>query len=656
MKYSIGKCRIKLWRRILLNHSEIVLLNDFVRIIYLILLLVLIHFVLQWYFFWWNRSLFDSTSVRKEIWSIFWYEFRIDIAAVVALNLPPIFFLIIGSYFNKSEKWFINIAFVVALLLNIAGIALNIFDTGYFRFSKERATIGLLAVIRDSLNFVPSIVREYFLLILLQLILGIFVFKIIRYSFSRINLKNRINKSYLILGHITLILLLFILIRGVDESPLIPVTPLLSVQPENLSITQNSVHTFMYSALRSQQQLSYKKYFSSEKCNEIVTTGRKANWTPDSMFKRNILVFILESFSAEYLKDGSKYRATTPFFDSLLQKCLYFPNAHANAFSSNQGIVAILGGLPNFMDEPFYYSTYANTKMTGVGNIFKDNGYVTNFFMGAGKDHFGFGKFCGMLGIEHYYSRKDFDKDDEFDGNWGIYDEPFLQFGLKKLNQMSKPFFSVFFTISSHPPFSIPQNLKERFEFPGQTASMKSIAYVDFAFQSFFDSARKENWFNNTLFLFCADHWLAQDNETWSLTKSSAIPIFIFDPMKPYGSIDSSIAGQIDVMPTLYDLIKYRGSYTSMGSSLLDSSAHTRYVVNRLNGIYQIITNEWILGYNDQTEITQYFYQYKKDAGMKNNLVSQNKYAKQRIALERIIKANIQQYNNSLMNRNLIQN
>lgn len=656
MRYSTCKHRARLWIQNFLRNTDASFFSDCGRIFYLMLLLAMLHFVLRLIFFWWNRALFNSTSMHQDMWSIFLYGFRIDIASVALLNVPAIFLLMLGSYANKTQKWFSRTAFVFALFANIAGAALNIFDTGYFRFSKERATIGLLAVIQDSVSFIPTITREYFLLILLFFIFGLVVFKIIQRSFSGISLLYEIKKSRLILVHVAFITLLFFAIRGVRESPIIPVTPLLSVHPVNLPLAQNGVHTFMYSVIRKQQQLSYKSYFSSGECNQIASTGRGATQSSDTMQKKNVVIFILESFSAEYLENGNRYRATTPFFDSLLSKSLYYPNAHANAFSSNQGIVAVLAGLPNFIDEPFYYSSYANTRMKGVGDIFRESGYVTNFFMGAGDDHFGFGKFCKMSGIEHYYGRKDFDNDHEYDGNWGIFDEPFLQFGLKKLNQMSKPFFSVFFTISSHPPFTIPRNLKKRFDFSGQTASMKSIAYVDYAFRSFFDSARTENWFNNTLFLFCADHWLVQDDEAWSLTKSSAIPIFIFDPSHPYGRIDSGIASQIDVLPTLYDILKYHGPYTSMGRSLVESSANGRYAVNRVSGIYQVIADEWVLGYNGQTEKSQYLYQYKKDAELKNNLVSQIRYARQRIALERIIKANIQQYNNALLNRNLIVN
>lgn len=132
------------------------------------------------------------------------------------------------------------------------------------------------------------------------------------------------------------------------------------------------------------------------------------------------------------------------------------------------------------------------------------------------------GKFCNMIGIDHYYGRKAFNDDRYYDGNWGIFDEPFLQFGIRKLNQKHTPFFSVFFTISSHPPFTIPEKYKEKFNYPGQSPAQHSISYVDYAFRQFFDSCKNTPWFKNTLFVFSADHWLGPDDGAiW-------VPCFLF--------------------------------------------------------------------------------------------------------------------------------
>lgn len=547
-----------------------------------------------------------------------------------------------------------RVAYLGAILINALGFAINILDIGYFRYNKERSAIGLLAVITDSLSFVPGIVTIYWPLIVLFLILVALLIFVLKLFFKRLLVMHPLSPVQELLSALLSVPILFIMVRGWHNGPLIPATPLLKVSATNLPLAQNSVHNFLYSVVRTQKQLDKKDYFTPGQIASLITTDRVMGEKANRMVKKNVIIFILESFSRDYFQPGNPYRATTPFFDSLMSRSTYYPNAFANGATSNQGIVAILQGLPSFIDEPFYYSTYANTKMETTGSIFKKNGYDTNFFMGAGEDHFGFGKFCKMIGIDHYYGRKAFNDDRYYDGNWGIFDEPFLQFGIRELNQKHTPFFSVFFTISSHPPFTIPKKYKEKFNYPGQSPAQHSISYVDYAFRQFFDSCKNTPWFKNTLFVFSADHWLGPDDGAiWSPVFSSAIPIFIFDPADPAGKVDPVVAGQVDIIPTVLDKLNYSGYYTGFGRSLLDTTFTNRYVVNRMNAVHQVITDQFVLGYNEPLEKLQYLYHYATDPLLKHNLANDPAHETEKERLQHIIKANIQQYNNSLLKRSL---
>jgi phosphoglycerol transferase MdoB-like AlkP superfamily enzyme len=583
------------------------------------------------------------------------YAFQIDLASVALINLPVIFLVMVSAFTGEKIKLlFLRAAFVGAILINALGFAINIMDIGYFRYNKERSTIGLLSVIADSVSFVPGIITIYWPLIVLFLILVALLIFVLKLFFKKLLVSHPLSPRQGLVSGLLAIPILFIMVRGWHSGTLMPATPLLKVSATNLPIAQNSIHNFLYSLVRKQDQLQKKRYFTEKQMIGLVATDRLMGKRIDSMNKKNVVLFILESFSRDYFQSGNPYRAITPFFDSLIGSSTYYPNAFANGFVSNQGIVAILAGLPSFIDEPFYYSTYANTKMEATGSIFKKNGYNTNFFMGAGEDHFGFGKFCKMIGIDHYYGRKAFNDDRYYDGNWGIFDEPFLQFGIRELNKKSTPFFSVFFTISSHPPYTIPEKYKERFNYPGQSPAQSSISYVDHAFRQFFDSCKNASWFKNTLFVFCADHWLSPDyNVEWSPVRYSSIPIFIFDPSDPSGKNDPVVAGQVDIIPTILDKLNYSGHYTGFGKSLLDTSFKERYVVNRLNSIHQVITDQFVLGYNEPLEKVQYFYHYTADPLMKHDLADDPAYEMEKERLQKIVRANIQQYNNSLLKRSL---
>ncbi|HLZ89684.1 MAG TPA: LTA synthase family protein, partial [Puia sp.] len=432
---------------------------------------------------------------------------------------------------------------------------------------------------------------------------------------------------------------------------------LLSLSPAVLPLAQNSLLTWAYSRFHRSRELSPVHYFSDEEAARLAPTSHQLSSTVRDTTKKNVVLFILESFSRCYLVPGDPRKANTPFLDSLLRKSLFFPHAFSNGFTSNQGIVSILGGLPALMDEPFFYSEYANTPLQSVGNILRGKGYNTNFLMGAGKDHFGFGTFAHMAGLDHTYWQNDFNDDRFYDGNWGIYDEPFLQYGARVLSEKKEPFLGVFFTISAHPPYAIPPDLRSRFALPGKTPAQQSIGYVDYALREFFNTCRDKPWFRHTIFVFSADHWLdTEDGKTpFSCLNSCTIPIFVYDPSADTADWRPTVAGQVDIAPTILDKLGYRGSYTGFGRSLLDTTVadSDRYVINRIGETCQIITDKYILGFDILRNKSSYLYHYPTDSACRKDLLKEGDGGPARRKLETLIRANIQSYRAALTKRKL---
>jgi phosphoglycerol transferase MdoB-like AlkP superfamily enzyme len=607
--------------------------------------------------FWIDNRAFFIGSNWKEGLEIFAWGLRMDLSGLVNLNLPVFLFLFMAQIFHAKNKRFIIIALSLFILLNISGLAINIIDIGYFPFNKHRSNIDLRYVFADSAKSFKKIILIYWPLVLLFFLLSAGLIRLAKKIF--VPELTPPSLPVLLARQFIMILLLFLLARGLGPRPLIPASPLIDIEAKQLPLAQNTINTFVYSILRKQQELEQKAYFSQPELDKIVSTHHflravNSNGAEETFKKKNVVLCILESFSACYLRPGDPLKAKTPFFDSLIRKSLFFPNAYANGYSSNQGIVAILGGLPALLDEPFYYSIYANTPLMSIGNILKEKGYNTNFFLGAGRDHFGFGKFTRMAGIDHYYSGVDFNDDRFDDGNWGIFDEPFLQFGAAVLEKKRQPFFAVFFNISSHPPFTIPAQQQQEFAFPDQSPAQRSISYVDFSFSRFFETCKKSSWFQNSIFVFCADHWLYPGpGYPANYVNSSSIPIFIYDPSLDLGSVDDQVAGQVDLTPTLLELLHYKGPYFGFGRSLLDSSDSMRYVINMPGGIPQIIDKDFVLGYDVSREKSKYLYRYHSDSLMKNNLLDDQQFAGVSKQLETLIKANIQAYNQALIRRSL---
>jgi phosphoglycerol transferase MdoB-like AlkP superfamily enzyme len=629
-------------------------------------LLMAIHLLLRIWFWISNRILFTGISFREGVWVLI-RGMQQDWISLLLVNLPVIILLMWRAWTDNpvfrrpltlATRWL----FITG---NILAVALNCIDIGYFRFGRHRANIDLGFVLGDSIGSFGSLVIGYWSILLLFIVLVFVLFRMARL----LPLANEhpvkaapgmpIPRRFVILLLQAAVCLLLLLSTGLPGRPVIPATPLLSVSPRALPIAQNSLLTFTYSWTQRSDEVKPVNYFTADELSHLVRTSQvlQKKGTGQGFQQKNVVLFILESFSRCYLIPGDLRKARTPFFDSLLRKSIFFPHSFANGYSSNQGIVAILGGLPAFTDEPFFYSSYANTPLHSIGNILKEKGYNTNFLMGAPRDHFGFGKFAHMAGLDHTYWRDDFDDDRFYDGNWGIFDQPFLQYGAGILGAKKQPFLGVFFTISAHPPYTLPDSLRRRFTWPGQTAAQNSISYTDYAFSRFFADSQDKAWFRNTIFVFCADHWLDPDygRTPFTYLNTCTIPIFIYDPSRSEGELRPTVAGQVDLAPTILDLLGYNGSYAGFGKSLLDTSIadSDRYVVNRLGGNYQIITDRFILGYDQSQERSCYFYRYAGDSALKHDLINDRSYTADRNRLERLIKANIQAYSQSLNRRSL---
>jgi phosphoglycerol transferase MdoB-like AlkP superfamily enzyme len=169
-----------------------------------------------------------------------------------------------------------------------------------------------------------------------------------------------------------------------------------------------------------------------------------------------------------------------------------------------------------------------------LSKILRKEGYNTSFFHGAFNGSQNFDQYTRAAEFEKYYGKDEYVGREAFDGKWGIYDEKFLQFFAKKLSSFKTPFFSTIFTISSHNPYKILDRYKNKFP-KGTTIVQESIAYTDYSLKLFFDNAKKQKWYNNTLFVISADHTSADgelDIDKTILGKFH-IPILFFDPGNP---------------------------------------------------------------------------------------------------------------------------
>ena len=203
-------------------------------------------------------------------------------------------------------------------------------------------------------------------------------------------------------------------------------------------------------------------------------------------------------------KEGGQYKGYTPFLDSLMGHSKSFTYAIANGRKSIDGLPSVISSIPS-LGVPYFLSPYSGNRINSLASLLGAEGYHTSFFHGAPNGSMGFNAFMNLAGVDHYYGMDEYGNADDFDGLWGIWDEPFLQFYADKLNTFPEPFMSSFFSVSSHHPFEIPDEYEDRFE-GGPLPIHRCIQYTDFALKRFFEKASTMPWYKNTLFVITADH------------------------------------------------------------------------------------------------------------------------------------------------------
>ena len=252
---------------------------------------------------------------------------------------------------------------------------------------------------------------------------------------------------------------------------------------------------------------------------------------------------------------------------------LVMENAYSNGIKSIEALPAITASIPTLMNNPFITSSYATNNYQGIGSLMKKKGYSTSFFHGGEQGTMGFYQFSNKAGFDKYFGMKEYNHNNDYDGSWGIYDEPFFQYYAKYLSSENSPFISCIFSVSSHPPFNLPKKYKNTFP-EGELAIHRTISYTDFSLKKFFNKIKDEEWFQNTLFVITADHTSPQSikKEYHNRLGRYSIPIIYYkgdnsmkDSLQEYRDI---VTQQIDIMPTILDIINYNEPFFSFGESI----------------------------------------------------------------------------------------
>jgi phosphoglycerol transferase MdoB-like AlkP superfamily enzyme len=423
-------------------------------------------------------------------------------------------------------------------------------------------------------------------------------------------------------------------------------------EPIETAIVLNTPFSMIRTIKRT--RLPKVEYFSEKEVHEIYSPIHQGS-EKGSFKAENVVIIILESFTKEVSGalnpdlDNGNYKGYTPFLDSLIKQSYTWEYSYSNGRKSIDAIPSIIGGIPSLV-QPFVLSRYSLNDIESLAALLKKKGYSTSFFHGAPNVSMGFKAFTHLLSVDNYFGLDEYGDNSDSDGFWGVHDEPYLTYCADEFGKLPKPFFTSVFTLTSHHPYTVPGNYGDRF-MGGINPVYRVVQYTDMALQKFFAKASTTDWYNNTLFVITADHSLApMDHEKYkSSIGSFSVPVIFYKPGSSLVGHDSSLVQQIDIFPSVLGYLKYDEPYFSFGRDRFNPTENP-FVVNYFNGVYQFMEDGYVLKFDGEKPVG--LYDYRNDLTLKNNLLGKNPLVEE--ALLKRLKAFIQQYNNRMIDNNLI--
>ena len=452
---------------------------------------------LRIFFLWINYDLFIDFTLLQLIHA-FAEGIKFDLSAIFLISIPTIIMYFIrilkdGKFIDPLIKW----SFV---LVHSFFIFCNLGDSLYFRFSGKRMNLETFDLGSDFAAQMDQFFINYFYVPLIWFIAIGFLL----HSFPSLRINQEQQSKYKQFASILLLLVITVIFsRGGYQGRVL--RPVHAYQGESALAPLKLNSTF--TIITSRYSESHKKFMLARKEIESVLSPVPLNYKSEDETPQNIVIIIVESLSSDLWFPVSGRKDILPFLNKLSTDSLISKKHFANGRTSIDALPTILFGFP-LLDHHWARSNYQTNCWRGLGTILQEENYQTQFFHGADKGSMYFDGISATAGFKEHYHKAHVKNPAFYDGHWGIYDEPFLEFVENKLSENSSPFISVIFTLSSHQPFSLPEKYQKKFAHIDDEF-LRSLRYADHAIENFFSKIRDKPWFNQTLFIITGDHTYA---------------------------------------------------------------------------------------------------------------------------------------------------
>jgi len=560
-----------------------------------------------------------------EFVQIIFLGLRFDLSSIAVILFIPILFLIVPINFSNSFIY----RRIISSIIYIQFCATTIFLTAdffYFSFVKRHITNEALFLLNDSKYLLSEVASHIGLLITYCVLFLIFYFIFIRKTAPTTHHGKRSIPAFILIT-----LSMIIIGRGGIQMKPIAIIDAYQYGSTSLGhLTLNGFFTASHYSFASNfierpkiDETFALNIINLPKTHNLQYPLEKNYTTKESGKKKNVVVIIIESLTykyIDYLNEGKKY-GVTPNIDNLASDGLVFSNFFANGQRSIEGAQAILTGIPPLPGIPDIISLSVN--YSRLGELAKANNYRTIFVTSTLKESFSLDLMVYASGIEEYYGREDYNLllnyPEARERTLGWDYETFMLLS-DKLSGRSQPFIAFVNASSDHTPFPRMQEPFTKYKHGQESEGgyLNMLHYTDWAIGEFMAKMSKQEHFNDTVFIITADHALAhfQADDPYGKFR---IPLILYSPKHIPKGNSERFASQIDIIPSMIDILNLEGKFSNIGKSIFAPS--NNFAITKEGSLLNIFAKEGFLQHSLQQVLKFIPSQSIEDENLKNELV-----------------------------------
>jgi phosphoglycerol transferase MdoB-like AlkP superfamily enzyme len=532
-------------------------LYSFIRFyIFWLLFFVLTRATFEIYF---HDKLHGTTPL--DILKTFLYGFRMDASATAYIALIPLLVFIVGwfvsdkpikSIWLKVYTWFclfcISLIAVVDLGLFIewgAKVNFRAFDTLYNSPAESMSSTA------------SSPIALHLSIMLGLLVAGVVLsYVILDYSFRKpvTTTKNKVLFVILLVG------INFLFLRGTLSPD--PINQSVGYFSDNqiLDLSAQNTEWNLFNNVFENLRKPYNPYLFLTPADAEKTVVEAYKISKDTTIhilntdKPNVVIIQLESFTADLIESLGGEKGDAPNFENFIKQGVLFNNIYSAGDRTDKGIIAILSAFPSQAIRTIVIDTPKQRKLPSLMNEFKDTGYTTSYFYGGNSDYMNFDTYMADHKTDHIIDQKTM-KPGEVGTTWGAFDNVLFGKHLAYMDKQTKPVFSLLQSSTNHEPFLLPG--PPHFKGKGVEDQFRSTAwFTDSCLNAYFNEAKKQPWYKNTLFILVADHGHRLPKSTAAAydPQKYHIPLLFFgDALKSEyrGTKVTKLGNQVDIAATL---------------------------------------------------------------------------------------------------------